>query len=312
MFLDPMTFDSFGELLKNARKSNRLTQLDVYELTGVNRDTLRKLESNQSIPKYDTLERLSIVYKLDLVELFSLSRSNTSFNGIYKLLDDMICNNDFNNIDDIDELIDNYKEKDITANKDDVQQLRLFKAIIKDLYTLEEPNYEELIENCYEILRLSNENFDESRLLEYKYNHFEIRILLIISVCQLRLDNGKEATKILKKAESGYINIESQPIWNKKVYIKILSNLSYSHYLIEDYNSSLKYANKAIDYTTSNDMLYMLYMPLAMKSLSIYKLGLDGYIDFAKKSILVLELVGNIELITEYKRIFKKNYNIEI
>jgi len=44
-----------------------LTQKYVEEVSGVNCDTLRKIESSLVIPRYETLEYLSMAYKVDLL-----------------------------------------------------------------------------------------------------------------------------------------------------------------------------------------------------------------------------------------------------
>lgn len=73
-----MDFDliGFGEKLKEIRLENGLRQKDVTELIGINRDTLRKLENGQSLPKIDTMEQLGYVYKRDIYKLFSNYRIN--------------------------------------------------------------------------------------------------------------------------------------------------------------------------------------------------------------------------------------------
>lgn len=60
---------SFGEELKNIRKSLNLTQKDVAEQISINIDTLRKIENGKVIPKQETLDLLSVVFKKDLNEI---------------------------------------------------------------------------------------------------------------------------------------------------------------------------------------------------------------------------------------------------
>ncbi|KKC28553.1 helix-turn-helix protein [Caldanaerobacter subterraneus subsp. pacificus DSM 12653] len=61
--------EAFGEELKNIRKSLGLSQGDVSKHGFINRDTLRKIENGKVLPKQETLELLSHLYKKDLNEL---------------------------------------------------------------------------------------------------------------------------------------------------------------------------------------------------------------------------------------------------
>lgn len=67
----------FGQVLKEIRESFNYTQQEVTLLLGSNGDipglsteTLRRIENGMVIPKFETLELLSSVYKQDLNALF--------------------------------------------------------------------------------------------------------------------------------------------------------------------------------------------------------------------------------------------------
>lgn len=51
---------SFSKKLKAIRKSLGFSQTEVYEKTGINSDTLRRLENGMSIPRFDTFINQSI------------------------------------------------------------------------------------------------------------------------------------------------------------------------------------------------------------------------------------------------------------
>ncbi|MGV8145553.1 MAG: helix-turn-helix domain-containing protein [Alkaliphilus sp.] len=84
----------FGNALRQIRVNARLTQFDVHLLTGLNEDTLRKIENGKSIPKYETLEILTSIYKLDLLELLKTHRKSTYISDFYNNLDRIIMVND--------------------------------------------------------------------------------------------------------------------------------------------------------------------------------------------------------------------------
>src|SRR5690554_5656475 len=61
--------DLFGEKMKEIRINLNLTQKRISELTGIDSVTIRRIENGKVIPKLDTLELLSPIYKRDLINL---------------------------------------------------------------------------------------------------------------------------------------------------------------------------------------------------------------------------------------------------
>ena len=86
--------NEFGKRLKNIRKSLGYTQQDVNSLCGINRDTLRRIESGVGLPRYDTLETLSGIYKIDLLDELRLYRSANRIYTYYHRLDKVITSFD--------------------------------------------------------------------------------------------------------------------------------------------------------------------------------------------------------------------------
>ncbi|MCD5415348.1 MAG: helix-turn-helix domain-containing protein [Clostridiales bacterium] len=83
----------FGNELRLIRSMNGLTQTKVREITGINEDTLRKIENGLVIPKYETLELLTYIYKTDLLQMLKSYRNNKYLSDIYAELDTIITLN---------------------------------------------------------------------------------------------------------------------------------------------------------------------------------------------------------------------------
>lgn len=64
----------FSDKIKNLRVLNRLSQSEAAERALIDKKTLSRIENGSVIPKIETLERLSNIYKADLLELFVESR----------------------------------------------------------------------------------------------------------------------------------------------------------------------------------------------------------------------------------------------
>lgn len=86
----------FGEKMQRIRKQIGLSRDTVAEQSGVNRDTLRRIEKGEVIPKFETLEILSPIYHTDLNQLLLEYRTedmeylNDLMNRIERKFDDDI------------------------------------------------------------------------------------------------------------------------------------------------------------------------------------------------------------------------------
>ncbi len=59
----------FGEKIRDLRRNFKYTQKNIYDITGIHTDTIRRIEKGESIPSFDTFEKLSCLYSIDLYEL---------------------------------------------------------------------------------------------------------------------------------------------------------------------------------------------------------------------------------------------------
>ena len=76
---DYMDYVDFGKKALKIRKNCGFTRETVKEITGISIETLRRLETGVPEPRINTLEKLSTLYRYDLIELLSKSRSPLSF-----------------------------------------------------------------------------------------------------------------------------------------------------------------------------------------------------------------------------------------
>ena len=64
----------FGLRLKSMRKAAKLTQQEVAKRIGVTVGTIRKYESNNTLPPVDKLETMAILYRTSLDYLRNLNK----------------------------------------------------------------------------------------------------------------------------------------------------------------------------------------------------------------------------------------------
>lgn len=74
-----LDYKKYGEAIKQHRKAMHLSQTDVYKMTGISVDTQRIIEGGNREPRISTLERLSEVYKTDLIFLLTKYRDENDF-----------------------------------------------------------------------------------------------------------------------------------------------------------------------------------------------------------------------------------------
>lgn len=65
---------NLGNNLFNARKKSGLSQEDVAEKLGVNRQTISKWETDETLPNIQQAKRMALLYNLSLYKLISFER----------------------------------------------------------------------------------------------------------------------------------------------------------------------------------------------------------------------------------------------
>ena len=119
----------FGDKLKSLRKELGLSQTDIQDNAGVSVDALRRIEKGEVIPRYETLELLSSIYKQDLLELLKSSRNNKLLTEYYDELDHLLAFYDDNKMKLLEEDIRKSftgNERSTIVNPNEVIQLLLF------------------------------------------------------------------------------------------------------------------------------------------------------------------------------------------
>lgn len=122
------TYDmkNFGVAIRTIRESLNLTRKKVSEYLGIHTDTLRKIESGSVIPKYDSLEMLSQLYKVDLLNLLRTHRYNSNLENIYESLDHFLINEKIENILELKNKIHSDPNKYALLSQNDYFLLTLF------------------------------------------------------------------------------------------------------------------------------------------------------------------------------------------
>lgn len=300
--------------LKRLRELNGLTQIDVQALSGINPDTIRRIENGYTIPKYETLEILSDLYKVDLLDLLRNYRSNEKLYNYYARLDFIISNYNIKILQDLstdfEEFLEDGKRDLITPSTFD--QFKLMIVGIGQYFSASEEERLNSLDTFIKALRLSIHEFKLSNYSQFNYNIIEKRILILIA---LGLSEHKDY-----ELSNNYLNlvINNMDTKTKVEYnvslliIKVYIQLSYNSHSLSDGLKALEYANKGIEYSVQNNLMFGLYLLYYRKAVAEFVLNDKNHLDSFNKSIMLLEIQNKLELATIYKNITKKMYGLSI
>jgi transcriptional regulator with XRE-family HTH domain len=310
--------DKFGEDIRQIRIESNLSQADVYKTIGISEDTLRRIENGYTIPKFETLEYLSLLYKTDIVLLLSKTRigHHYALGNITKTLNEMILNNNYEQIDQaihfINETIANENERptdQMLLGK--LFQFKILVEIIQDYNA--NPNIIKnqiaLIPHILKALELTIVDFKISAILLYQLDFIEIRLLIIY--CEiLRLNNQYqsaldilevllEKTTIKMKYDDNYLDL----------LFKIHFNIAYCHHRNDDHEEVVNSCENGLKICIEHSDYSLMHAFLFRKAVALFNLGKKEESEqLIKQCLTILKIIGNETLAVQYKKIFDKMY----
>ena len=283
-----------GREIKNIRKFNNITQEELSKISGVNKDTIRKIENGYVDANIVTLililEALGVSIT-DLGDTF-LNQKGTMYsniNNIYKGIEESLLIFDYKKIE---VLLSKLEELDYSflpysTYKEIESKNLLYKSFVEDsLYG----DFDKSLDLLFESMRVTYKNFDLGKLESQRYNGIQTRILMNIASIYNKFDIDT-SLKIYD-----HLIISKDDLKEKN---EILYNLINSKYLIGDYKEGLKLSTKLLKSIGNNDTrLYIL--ALFQKGLLLEKMGrIDS-------SIIYLNSAINLSLITYNSNLYNK------
>lgn len=301
----------FGEKIKKLRTSLGFSQAMVSKDTGINIDTIRKIENGYSIPRYDTLVQLSLCYKTDLHKILaSYQRCNLLLDFCMRL-DYLMNYGKFEEIKNLHEyfLSEISKSDDLQLiNAIELEQIDCLILAISSSYKKEINTALETI--CY-ALNLTIPEFSYERYADFRYSSLEIRLLVVAAAC---LGDIRKCSLSISISEFiiSLIDIDLFSDKSEDLYvIKSLANVSYNYHRLENHKKALENAKKGIDLSLKKghmDMLHFLFLRLAVAQL---RLGISEYMDSFKKCLYVLKIEGDQAHYDHMARIIKSRYSLD-
>lgn len=305
----------FGEALKKIRNKYNITQKEISEQSGIHIDTLRRIENGFVIPKYETLEHLSIYYKSDLFELLNQTRSNLLLNSLYEELDNYILNN---NITGIKSILSQFQAI-ISQEANHLALIHPDELILLDGLSsaglLYYENTTESIKTAEKLLL--NLLFQSTTvpssdiLVERNTSFLEIRIILLLAIIEKSLKNYDNCQSLLLYLLS-YITDETLILPQSQNYIpKIYLNLSYCEFMKGNDLKAIEYADKGISNNIKTNSLYCLFALYYCKGISEF-LSNQHYETSLKNCVALMKMQNLNDLYNKYQQITLKQYHINL
>lgn len=312
------TYDltDFGSALKEIRVSCSLTQSDVSNFSGVHVDTLRKIENGLVIPKYETLQYLSDIYKIDLLELLIDHKSNKDMLSFVDRINEIIVNNNANGLKDIVQdfnlLIHSNEKLNFMINNNEIYIFDLYLKSIEEYFKGTENNYLSSKNYLIEALSFSEGEFPYFDFEQRKFNYFEMSMLLLLGIVIFNLEELEASTRIMEFCLDRLKNLSSKSSTRNQMMLKLMFNLSYNYHIEDKHLDALSMASSAIEFALSINTLFTLPHLFYRKGIAEYELGIENYIDSLKKSISLLDICKMNDLKRLFINITRELYNIDL
>jgi transcriptional regulator with XRE-family HTH domain len=306
------TYDlkAFSSRLREIRKSLGYTQDNVVTGTGLSGETLRKLENGLVVPRYDTIEMLSLFYKTDLQAVLNNYKSSSELIKYYEIIDYHIVGYHTASII---STIDSFNQflSESTLKLIDIKELHQLKLLFHGLYlsytTNDAPDVIDTVIDTYiESIRICNPAFSIEHWRQFKYSNVELRILFALASLY-----GVRRACELSNALLFFINDSMDFSFSSKHIDKLLIAkafvlISYNYHRMDQHELALEYASKGIAYCNQHAIMSNLALLLARKGTAMYFLKQTGYLECFDQALSLLVVQDNFELAEIYRKAFEK------
>ncbi|GAB6108935.1 helix-turn-helix domain-containing protein [Fusibacter bizertensis] len=308
-------FKNFGECIKKIRLNANYTQKHVSELSGIHIDTIRRIENAFVIPKYETLELLSVIYKFDLTKLLIKSRNENNLNKLYLELERVLIGTPIQKsilLAEFNKLVNDINLNTL-VNQNEATLLKTFIYATEIIHSDASYDCDLLIHTLVNSLKQSIPFFEVNRFSEFCYSELELRIMLLLAL--VYQDKGESSKSIpIFDFCLNYLLLttDDDALSSIKMKIKIYYNLSYAYYKIEDDKNSLNAANLGIKLCNAHKSHYFLEMLLARKAVAELYLKDENYMNTFKDALFLLYALGEHQQIEYLVSKTKEKHGIDL
>ena len=315
--IETYNMEEFGQVMKQIRKSLKLTQTDVRDKVGISENTMMKMEKGMVIPKYDTLELFSLAYKIDVTAIFQKYRLDISLVNIMDHADEAIQNNHPNQLIDCYQSFHEYlktgRHRDlINAGDLDILECFLNNAVRYFDPKLKDISRREMSREIRNVLEKNNPTLKWHQLESVTFNLWEIRLLNLLALLEGNLENYNTSVHILESVYEKFRNLQSLIVTEQKVFLTSVFNLSYHYHLTDQHARALRFAEDGIKFAQKAGNFNVLHGLYYRKGIAKFLLNQPDYLDSLRSAVTLLEIVDKKDMASLYRKITKDRYQIDI
>lgn len=223
----------FGSRMREIRKNLNLNQSQVCKSIGLQRDTLRRIENGEVIPKIETLDKLSVIYRIDCLKLFmefKISVDNYVTNNISRI-SKKFRNYEFEGIQEEIKKFEflfnglKYHEDDYLTMK--THQYKLYLKCLASIYKTLDDKSRALITDLYLSLDLPQ---GKAKIKKRYFDKLEMRIIILLSTVYRFKDEFITSNDLLDLARINLLEFYRKDSEFLYFYLLIqLNRMSYHH-----------------------------------------------------------------------------------
>ena len=279
----------FGDKLRNIREKLHLTQKQAADMAYVDERTLRRTEQGQVIPKLETLEALSVIYKTDLVSAIIESRIN-DYSILLKMqrgVDLKLINEETLNFDNELKILEEMSDE--IENEYYRMIITRFRLFLYGIRHYKNKEYTKALEAYTSAIRQTLSGFTLDNYREYEFSSMEIRILMDVALVFDKLEQHERYKDILEFC----FELCGE---DNEIYPRICHNLAAIYRYNEEFIRALDYTHKGINSCKKNmfsDTLAVLYYG---KAFAECKLGDEEYKNSINTALTLCKVFGQTEL----------------
>lgn len=308
---------NYGKELRKIRKFLKLTQTDVSKISGLSEDTLTNLENGLVIPKYETIEILSHVYKFDLMKMLFYFKNENDILSLYEQLDDSITYNNLAKIKDIHTTLLSLKQNypiDRLIQFSDFDMLIAYTEsnVIYLDKTLPSHTKLKAKNSLIESLSINIPEFSIDKFKLFNYNLLELRMLLLLAQFESESEHFNLSNSIMEFILNKIAHFDTYELVPTKFKLILYFNIAYNYHNLDKHKKVYQYAVEGIKIGQKTDDFANLFFLYYRKGIAEYYLNKPNYEQTLKKSIYILDILGKNDLKKLYIDSTLRNYDVDL
>jgi transcriptional regulator with XRE-family HTH domain len=303
----------FGSQLRKVREKLNISRSKVEDTTGITQETIRKIEKGIVIPKLDTLQILSSIYKCDLLELLAETKDSNKYYALHEEIDKLFLfsSDEESHLTDFKEKFLQKKSINTVEDPIEVEQFNIFIDALLRSYTSDSKIKLDLLTKLVDALKLRHSDFNIENFDSLIYTYFEIRILFLCSVIYAELGDYLIANRISYYILESFEFKAKKSLATYKLKIKVLCNISCNYHVLNDNEKALEIAEMGIQYCIDNSLLFLLDFFCFRKAIALFLLNREGYETYFQYISCLLSLQGRFESLKSFKESAERIYGIK-